>query len=49
MSEKQTKRIRRQIRREQNMLLQKTLKPKPKFVPMWFWMMILKFFLKVEK
>lgn len=49
MGQRTIKRLRRQIRNEQNKLLQKSLRPKPKFVPIGIWVFFLKFFMTVEK
>lgn len=49
MGQRTIKKLRRQIRAEQNKLLQKSLRPKPKFVPIQIWMFFLKFFMSVEQ
>lgn len=47
--ERQLKRLRREVRRQQEIWAKNQIKPKAKFVPTFIWMWLLKFFLKIEK
>jgi hypothetical protein len=49
MGQRQIKLMRKQIRREQQMLANRIIKPKIKFVPTWLWLKMVKFFIRIEK